>query len=354
MPSAGFTDPSVAGSGAAIAAVVVTYGDRRHLLGPTLEGIAGQPAVGRVIVVDNGSAPPAGEDLSRRAAADPRLTVVRHAENLGSAAGFRAGLIAAAKTACPFVWMLDDDTRPEPGAAAALLEAWDAQAGGSPPRPAALLSQRWDAGRYRRENAWSVNAAFGIDLVDVIRQRISTARRAPAAAAAAECGEEVSVRMAPWSGLFFERGLLDRIGLPDERFVSYEEDHEFTLRITAHGGRILVVPGSRLTTLEATWLDRPRPGFVSARLNPGLAEPAESNLDVADRVYYGARNRVYLETRHLVTRRFRYVLNLAAFVCRVALSGLGARTRHNTRWFLAGVADGWRGRLGRRSTTAAR
>jgi hypothetical protein len=336
-------DRPVASPCADIAAVVVTYGSRLRFLEPTLEGLASQAPVGRIVVVDNGAVPAVGQWLGRRGASDPRVRVVSHADNLGSAGGFRAGLAAASAGGQRFVWLLDDDTRPEPGAADALLAAWPALADGPQPELTALLSQRWDAERYRRESAWNVNAAFGIDLLDVVGRRLGIR-----GVGAQGSDAPLTVRMAPWSGLFFARTLLDRIGLPDDRFVSYEEDHEFTLRIGARGGRIIVVPASRLTTLETSWLDSARGQFVSARLKPHPAGSTGPDLADVDRVYYGARNRVYLETRHLVTHRLRYLLNLGAFVVRVAVSGLGPGARRKTRWFLAGIADGWRGRLGRR------
>lgn len=332
-----------------IAAVVVTYGARLHLLEPTIAGVTRQRGVSRVFVVDNGSAPAVGRWLAGAVLRDPRLVVVRRDENLGSAGGFRSGLSAAATADARFVWTLDDDTEPEEGAAEALLSAWK-ELDAASPGPTALLSQRFETARYLRERAWNENAAFGVDLLSrlgLTRARdAGSARVQPGAGVATDA--LVRLRMGPWSGLFFERSLLDRIGLPDERFVSYEDDHEFSLRITRAGGGILLVPGSRLRTLEPSWLDRPGRTLVSAKLNAGSPESEDSGLADVDRVYYGARNRVHLEVRHLATNRLRYFLNLTACVVRVTLSGLGPGTRRRTRWFLAGVADGLRGRLGRR------
>jgi GT2 family glycosyltransferase len=316
---------------ASIVAVVVTYGDRLRWLVPTLEAALGQPGVCGLVLVDNGTPAPVAGRLREIAAGDARVALVRNGTNLGSAGGVRAGLEYALSSDASFVWFLDDDTRPEPGAALALLDAWDARP--VVPPVVALVSRRWEPERYRREAEWNENAAFGVDL----RQRTAAAvlggrRRAPAA------GDPILVRMAPWSGLFVPRGLLESAGLPDDDLVLYEDDHEFTLRLTAGGGRILVVAGSRLETLDPSWLDRSAPGLTSR----WIATP-----DVA-RVYYGARNRVYVERRHLVTRPLRYALNLAAFSLRVVLSAFDRTSRHNARWFLAGVTDGWRGRLGRR------
>jgi GT2 family glycosyltransferase len=172
-----------------------------------------------------------------------------------------------------------------------------------------------------------------VDLLQRARQRFAGAGRSEAV------DGPILLRMAPWSGLFFERQRLDAVGLPDARLVLYEDDHEFTLRLTAGGGAILLVPGSRLVTLAPSWHEgRPR-----RLLPPWLTTPDTR------RAYYGARNRVFVERARLVTSPVRHAVNLAAFTARVALAGLAAGHLRNTRWFLAGVFDGWRGRLGPRT-----
>lgn len=316
-----------------ICAVVVTYGERWPYLEPTLHGVSSQPGLTHIVVVDNGAHPAVGERLQAFASRDPRLAIVRHEQNLGSAGGFRAGLAAAATTDARFLWTLDDDTRPEPGAAAALAAAWHAPSDVALHDVRALLSQRWDADRYRRERDWSPDAAFGVDLLQRV-QRLFGGSEPPGAV-----DRPILVRMAPWSGLFFERTRLDEVELPDANLVLYEDDHEFTLRLTAGGGSILVVPASRLVTLAPSWHEgRPR-GF----LTPWLTSPDTR------RAYYGARNRVFVERTRLVTSPVRHAVNLAAFTARVALAGLATGHLRNTRWFLAGVVDGWRGRLGPRT-----
>jgi GT2 family glycosyltransferase len=316
-----------------IAVVVVTYGDRLAFLEPVLQSALAQPCVARLIVADNGSPDAVARRLDALGSADDRIAIIRHHENLGSAGGFRTGVQAAASSTCRFVWLLDDDTRPETGAAEALLDAWARLAAEGPAGVRALISQRWVEDRYRRENAWNVNAAFGVDVLDRMRGQRARGR--------SEGGvTPILVRMAPWSGLFFERALIDELGLPDDRLVLYEDDHEFTLRLSAGRDAIMVVPKSRLVTLDPSWHEDDAGGLST----PWLSAPD------ARRIYYGARNRVYVERLRLVTNPVRHALNLAAFVVRVAGSALGAsHRRRNLRWFLTGIADGWRGRLGPRA-----
>jgi GT2 family glycosyltransferase len=313
---------------ASIAIVTVTYGRRWHYLEQTLRSALSQPNTCSAIVVDNGAERLTGERLAALAAGDTRVSVVRHEVNRGSAGGFRAGLAAAAAGSSRFVWLLDDDTAPAPGAADALISAWLERARPGRVEVKALLSQRWSGDRYRREREWNENAAFGVDIV----ARLSSSR----VATTTHETDPIVLRMAPWSGLFFERALVESVGLPDERLVLYEDDHDFTLRLTSGGGRILLIPGSRLNTLETSWLDTAPRGLASTWLT--TPDPA--------RTYYGSRNRVYVERRYLVTNRARHAANLAAFVVRVAVSGLAPSRVRNLRWFLAGIADGWRGRLG--------
>jgi GT2 family glycosyltransferase len=320
-----------------IAVVVVTYGDRLACVQATLEAALGQTHVTRLVIVDNGSAPRVGAWLDALAARAPRLTIVRHAVNLGSAGGYRAGLVAARATRTRFVWLLDDDTRPEPGAAQALVEAWAARSVSRRPEVSGLLSQRWPAARYRRENGWRRDAAFGVDLIERSRRLLGGGR------GGFDDGE-ILLGMAPWSGLFFERGLLDEVGLPDERLVTYEDDHEFTLRMTRAGARILLVPQSGLANLEPSWHEELVVGHA--------ASPWLTTADTG-RVYYGARNRVHVERRCLVGNPLRHLVNLVAFVVLTTARARTPSAWHNARWFLAGIVDGWRGRLGSRTVPRA-
>jgi GT2 family glycosyltransferase len=321
-----------------IAVVVVTYGDRLACVQATLDAALAQPHVMRLVIVDNGSARRVGAWLDALAAREPRLAIVQHAANLGSAGGYRAGLAAARTTEARFVWLLDDDTRPEPGAAQALVEAWAARPVSRRPEVSGLLSQRWPAARYQRENAWRRDAAFGVDLIDRSRRLLGGGR------GGLDDGETL-LRMTPWSGLFFERRLLDEVGLPDERFVTYEDDHEFTLRMTRAGTRILLVPQSGLVNLEPSWHEELVVGHT--------ASPWLTTADTG-RVYYGARNRVHVERRCLVDNPLRHLVNLVAFVVLTTARARTPSAWHNARWFLAGIVDGWRGRLGPRAVPSAR
>ena len=106
---------------ACVVAVVVAY-NRRELMLEALGALRVQTTpLHAVIVVDNHS-----DDDSAAAAEGfwPELEVVRLPRNTGGAGGFAAGLaVALARYEPDWVWLMDDDTVPQPTALERLLVA---------------------------------------------------------------------------------------------------------------------------------------------------------------------------------------------------------------------------------------
>src|SRR5262249_14986996 len=108
-----------------VTAVVVTY-NRRDLLLESLAAVLAQNrAPDSVIVVDNASADGTADAVRK---AFPGVQLAELARNSGGAGGFAAGLALALAGAADLIWLMDDDTVPEPGALAALLAARDRMA----------------------------------------------------------------------------------------------------------------------------------------------------------------------------------------------------------------------------------
>lgn len=221
----------------ALAAVVVTY-NRLAQLKVTLARLLESPGhlLGAVVVVDNASTDGTADWLARQR--DPRLTVVRSAENRGGAGGFETGLrLAAARLDPDWIVVMDDDARPEPGALAAFAAAnrsgWDALAaavrlpGGricDMNRP--VLNPFWHAGVFLRTALGGGRAAF----------HLGDGAYAPGAGMRRVDG-------ASFVGLFLSRGAIARAGFPDGRLFVYAEDGLYTLGLSRAGGRIGFAPG---------------------------------------------------------------------------------------------------------------
>ncbi len=137
--------PSVApaaGGPPRVVAVVVTY-NRRDLLAEALSAVLGQSrAPDAVIVMDNASTDGTAEMVRARF---PSVRLAAARRNTGGAGGFAYGLALALAEAADLVWLMDDDTVPEPGALRAMLDARALHPGGPP----ALIASRveWTDGR---------------------------------------------------------------------------------------------------------------------------------------------------------------------------------------------------------------
>ncbi|TSE00707.1 glycosyltransferase family 2 protein [Skermania sp. ID1734] len=97
-------------NGQRIIAVVVTH-KRRELLQQSLKIVAAQSRpVDHLIVVDNGNEPEVRADVE----AQPiPVTYLGSAHNLGGAGGFALGILYALSLGADWVWLADDDGRPE-------------------------------------------------------------------------------------------------------------------------------------------------------------------------------------------------------------------------------------------------
>src|SRR5580765_2241644 len=100
-------------------AVTVTYGDRSRLAHQVVHNALAN-GIAKVIIIDNGSVA-ASKQAIRKMELDleGRIVVVELPQNVGSAAGFKAGLkYEQSCSDCEFLWLLDDDNCPLEGALA--------------------------------------------------------------------------------------------------------------------------------------------------------------------------------------------------------------------------------------------
>jgi GT2 family glycosyltransferase len=203
-----------------VCAVVVTH-NRREMLGRCLAALAAQTRPpDRILVVDNASTDGTHEMLEREA-----VEVVSLAVNTGGAGGFHAGIKHAHERGAEWLWLMDDDTIPEPAALAELLDASARLKDGSHPT---LLASRviWRDGSMHPMN-----------------YPVLERRRMERVIAAAERGA-MPMRAATFVSLLVHRGAVDRFGLPLEHFFLWTDDIEYTSRIVLGGEGAYFVPTS--------------------------------------------------------------------------------------------------------------
>ncbi|MEL6914395.1 MAG: glycosyltransferase [Pseudomonadota bacterium] len=312
-----------------LTALVVTH-NRLPQLRTTLAALlASAPEVlGRVIIVDNGSSEGTGPWLD--AQKDPRLEVVRLAQNAGGAGGFAAGLAAfEAQPGGDWVVLMDDDGRPEPGA----LEAFQAA-----PRQDA---EGWvGAVRYPGGAICDMNRPLFHPLGSLTRAWAAL-RRGWAGYhledAAYAAGAPQPVDGGSFVGLFLHRRALSLAGLPRADLFLYGDDALFCVELRRAGGRLLFDPALRFEHDCATTSD------VTGRVAPLW------------KAYYLTRNRILVYRRAVGPVLLPLAMTpLLARVWREKRLYAGPEGRAYGRLIRAAVADGLSGstRRGHAEVTA--
>jgi GT2 family glycosyltransferase len=243
--------------GPKVIAVVVTY-NRRDLLLESLAAVLAQTrAPDKVIVVDNAS-----KDGTAAAVRDqfPSVHLAELRRNSGGAGGFAGGMALALADGADLIWLMDDDTVPEPGALSAVLGARDRMAAQdrSAGRPPALVASQvlWTDGREHPMNT--------------PRRKPFAAKAERLAAAAVGC---VPIRSASFVSILVDAAECRRRGLPRADYFLWNDDFEFTTRLL-RGNTGLLCPASVVVHKTKT--------FGSTDVDPG------------DRFFYEVRNKVWM------------------------------------------------------------
>jgi GT2 family glycosyltransferase len=320
-----------------VVVVTVTYGDRQALLRQVLDSLPAQN-VARVVVVDNGAQWPVSEML--RASYGDFVDVVTMGRNTGSAGGFKAGIARAMELHAEFIWLLDDDNRPADGCLAALLLAYAQERQTTSADRLAVLAFRPEhqadvaAGVPERRINARADSFCGFHVLDIpykFWRRTRWGRpRGPVPA-------RVRLDVAPYSGLLLGREVVDAIGLPDERFVLYADDTEYTWRITARGGRIVLVTAARIEDLESSW-------NIKARFGNSFVGWLRGGDDF--RAWYGMRNRAWFDTHCLCKNCSICRLNRLLYMGLLSLIARQSDTRARYALLRRAVEAGYAGELG--------
>lgn len=233
-----------------VCAVVVAY-NRRDLLGEVLAALRRQtlrPV--RVVVVDNAS----DDDSADVAASHPEVDLVRLTRNTGGAGGFAAGLAHALEQDPTWVWLMDDDTVPEPTALAELVRV--------------------------ATDAHAVVAGSRVVWTDGTEHPMNTPRENPFAPApqreAARAVGGLDVRSTSFVSMLARTAAVRRRGLPVADYFIWNDDFEYSTRLI-RGARGVHVPSSVVVHKTKA--------------------PASTDVDPGERFFHEVRNKVWLFTR---------------------------------------------------------
>lgn len=253
-----------------VCGIIVTYCPNEEVLRKALRSASIQ--ADQVVLQDNSPSDEAQSTVSRivddirREDSRRQILLVRRNRNDGLSRALNAGIQIAVEMGFRFVLLLDQDSVLEDGAIESLKQAHQ---------------QTARSGCVTALITWNIDENPSILLT--LLERLFYGH-------VSDMLEPHACRLAITSGLFLDTVAFRQIGLFDEGLFLDGCDHDFSLRLRKHGGRILVVPRARI---------RHSQGSPTVSNLPGL----QFNLRYqdSDRLYYMTRDSLRIASRYWTT-----------------------------------------------------
>lgn len=206
-----------------VAAVVVTY-NRKYLLRENLQALQAQTRKpDKIIVVDNASTD-GTDSMINVEFSNADVDYLRLPQNVGGAGGFHEGIKYAYERGYEWIWLMDDDTIPEVDALEKLLLAHNRlKSKGVCVR---LLGSRvnWIDGSVHPMNMPSYINVKSHDLMILLIEN--------------KC---LPVRNVSFVSMMMHRDLVSKYGLPVKSYFIWNDDVEYTARITRNESGVIVL-----------------------------------------------------------------------------------------------------------------
>jgi GT2 family glycosyltransferase len=315
-----------------VVSIIVTYSDRSDFVSEVIRGCRNE-GVDRIILVDNASHSHCASMYDAWANESTDISIIRLAENTGSAGGYAAGIRAlAALPPDTFVWLLDDDTVPQENSLKYLMSAWEYSNHGKgvilyanriTRTPQYLYFGEGWISRYHPDNF------MGFNFTSWLRQKLnrkSDVINYPM----------VRTEYGPYGGLFTTVQILSMAGVPDESLFTYADDHDYTLRFNSINITQYRVFAAQLVDVDVS--------FDSG----GLFNPKQNNTL---KYRYTIRNHTWLSQR-FIKNNWVYEFNKMMYL--IKRLAIYFRNKPENSYslvalisqFLQAVRDGEAGRLG--------
>lgn len=321
-----------------ICAIIVTYGNRFHLLKRVAVACINN-GISKIVIVDNGS--PATNKVLLEELRDEfssTINIVRNEKNLGSAGGYSSGLqFAKNHSGSEYFLMLDDDNLIDESSFLELKRYWFQELSSEERCNSALLALREDREYYvqftKERNS---DALLGADNSFMHYSLFSTKGKD---SKLLSDNSKIITPIAPYGGLFISSELLNKIGLPMSSLFLYIDDIEFSYRITTSGGNIHIVPNSKVVDIDQSW------GSRESNKNKTFSSPVLEEKE-SFRIYYTFRNRVFFEYNFRVKNKFCYFLNMSILLSKLFIKSIFSGKLKRMKLIFLAVFDGVRGHLG--------
>lgn len=314
---------------------MITYGNRWTMAGRVAQRLLESGAQDIVIVNNNSGRETADGLTALKQQNGNRIRLLHFTKNVGTAIAMKAALQKALEINSTFVFIVDDDNLPAENTLALLKTTFSKQQHKYP-----IFALQ--AGRKGRNTSSGqtllppANAYMGFSITRLashLMDRIFGKRQVKKRANA----ELQSMDAAAYGGLFFPTALLQKVPLPDESYILYMDDFDFTLKMIQAGYPVFEVPGAIVEDLEASYYFPPKKGLFYHSALVGKNIPA---------IYYSLRNNVWFTRKHLLTNGLLFSMNKICFLTLITLLALiNGKPGRLTVIFRAGK-DARNGRMG--------
>jgi GT2 family glycosyltransferase len=318
----------------------VSYGDRFKLLEQTLNFCEESKEIQKIAIVDNNSSSATKLGIKRFSAASKKECRLYSLEkNYGSALGFKKAIEEGLKTSAEFIFILDDDNLPDNNCLKEMLAFWKVN---DENLNDIILANRVDRNNFKKaiekrdpsKVLQPKNHYLGFHwsiLINKLKERLKSPQIENSITA-----KPLAVEAGPYSGMLFHRSIIDKIGLPNEDFVLYMDDFEFSMRLKTTGGKIWLVPSAIIEDIEQSVYLPKKKGLLYHSAIDGEA----------NQMYYSFRNMHYFGRNFLIDNVFSYFVNKIAFWLIFGLMALLRGNPSKIKLLRSAVQDAENGKLG--------
>lgn len=307
-----------------IAVLIVTYGDRWKFLSQVLSSVIAEPAITKVVIVDNGSK---NQDVILQGISPygDRIVILRQEKNRGSAGGFAAGLEYVRTLNCDFVLMLDDDNVPEKNAVATFIAHYEALGKGKVVLVGNRINIPGNEDVFYRdyvEDQQTKGTFFEVFSMVKMKHFLNLLKKH-------ELHEVPSYKkphaFVPnesfvYGGSFIPIEAVRQAPLPDKELILYGDDIEYSWGIKRLGYESYVCYTPKIYDLEMS--------FGEASQVAGLLDPKTPYF----KLYFRIRNMVRISVRNSRQMQFFLFINIFIWVAGLLFIG-GARYKITKDYF---------------------
>ena len=146
------------------------------------------------------------------------------------------------------------------------------------------------------------------------------------------------ISVAPYGGLLLPVKIFDKVDPPLSSYYLYQDDIDFTYRITQAGYDIVMLSECEVKDLEESW-SKSKQGFWESRF-PLLFENS------LFRVYYAVRNQIYFQKKFRTSSKSVFYFHGILYFSFISILAFVFQRLSSLRTIREAVMDGLAGRMG--------